>query len=312
MKVENFYYSIIHPQTKSIFKEVNSDYIIFEDDSFLPIQNGVPVLLSTNSIFNIQDVISNKITTQDNNYRNTLNFKNYVRRKILPSLSEDFQLEKRYKNLNKNLAQDSLVLILGAGDKIDYYKKLFNKSRVVCSDVHLQFKPDLILDGHEIPFKDDTFDLVLAAQVIEHTLKPWIFASEIARVSKLNGFLQIEAPQNFPYHGEPYDFFRFTFSGLRSLFPNCELVETNITEGNASIVGVTNANFIVNLFSNKYYRQIAVFCTRFLFGWLKYFDNLKLNQRTISSPKGFAMTFKKDNIERKGNDLFKEFYALKK
>jgi hypothetical protein len=49
-----------------------------------------------------------------------------------------------------------------------------------------------------------------------------------------------------------------------------------------------------------------------LFGGLKYLDKLQpsLNRRTVSMPKGYAFTFKKDIIERKQVDLLNEFYKL--
>ncbi|WP_395053488.1 class I SAM-dependent methyltransferase [Flavobacterium sp.] len=308
----NLYSTFIHPKTKASFKEVINDKIVFNDGNELSIYKNIPILLSKDSIFSSTDVIENKVTTQDSNFRNKNNFKNYIRTKIIPSLSHDFKIDKRYYNLNLLLKENSKILILGAGDKIDYYKNIFNKSTVITSDVHTQFAIDVVLDGHEIPFKDEVFDLVLAAQVIEHTLKPWVFASEIFRVTKTNGYIQIEAPQNYPYHGQPYDFFRFTFTGLRSMFSKCKLYNAVITEGNASTIAITNANFIVNASSNRYYRQIALFITRFMFGWMKYLDNLKLTQRTVSSPKGFAMTFLKDNKERNSDELFEEFYKLPK
>jgi len=37
-----------------------------------------------------------------------------------------------------------------------------------------------------------------------------------------------------------------------------------------------------------------------------------LNRRTVSMPKGYAFTFKKDGLERKSVDLLKEFYILKR
>lgn len=312
MLPNSFYSNIIHPKSKAGFKQVIDNKIVFTDDSELPIYNNIPILLSANSIFNCTDVIANKVTTQDSNFRNKNNFKNYIRTKIIPSLSFDFNIEKRYSDLNLLLKKESTILILGAGDKIEYYKNIFNNATVIASDVHIQFAIDVVLDGHEIPFKEEVFDLVLAAQVIEHTLKPWLFASEIFRVTKTGGYIQIEAPQNYPYHGQPYDFYRFTFTGLRSLFSKCSLHKATITEGNASTVAITNANFIVNASSNKYYRQMALLTTRFLFGWMKYLDNLKLTQRTVSSPKGFAMTFLKDNKERTTDELFEEFYKLPK
>ena len=139
---------------------------------------------------------------------------------------------------------------------------------------------------------------------------PWLFCKELQRVTKIGGLLQMEAPQNVPYHAEPYDFFRFTFTGMRSLFPQCEVVKSEITEGGASMVAVTLSNYIVNTTTIKVLRSIFLFLTMLFFGWIKYLDKLQstVNKRTISSPKGYAFTFRKDTVSRKSSDLLKEFY----
>jgi SAM-dependent methyltransferase len=305
---------IIHPDTHSRLVLKTDDYLLFEDNSKLRIHNGTPILFGINSIFKEEDVFNDKTTTQDRVYLDTSNIKNFIRRKILPSLCEDFNIEKRYDDLSKSLPAESRVLIIGAGEKIAYYKNKFSQSIVITSDVHNGFKPDYIFDGHFIPFVDNCFDMVLAAQVIEHTLNPWKFSQELQRVTKLGGLLQIEAPQNFPYHAEPYDFFRFTYTGMRSLFPECEVIKTEITEGNAAMVAVTISNYLINLSSNRLIRSGWLFLTRILFGWLKYLDKLQSlpNRRTVSMPKGYAFTFKKDSFLRKPLELLNEFYHLKR
>lgn len=305
---------IIHPDTHSKLRSKTDDSFLFEDGSILPVHNGTPILFSIDSIFSKEDIFASKKTTQDSAGLDTSNIKNYIRRKVLPSLCEDFDIEKRYVTLSKLLPAESKVLIIGAGEKITYYKNKFPHCEVTTSDVHNEFKPDYIFDGHFIPFADGCFDMVLASQVIEHTINPWKFCQELQRVTKIGGLLQIEAPQTFPYHAEPYDFFRFTFTGMRSLFPECEVVKTEITEGNAAMVAVTISNYLINTSSKKMVRSSWLFVTRILFGWLKYLDKLQPlpNRRTVSMPKGYAFTFKKDAIKRKPVDLLNEFYKLNK
>ena len=266
------------------------------------------------NIFSAEDIINTKTTTQSSAYLNTASTKNYIRRKLLPSLCTDFNMEKRYSQLVQLCPNNGKVLVVGAGEKIDYYKNKFKNCEVVTSDVHNQFKPDYVFDGHFIPFVNNTFDVVLAAQVIEHTINPWQFCQELQRVTKLGGLLQIEAPHNFPYHAEPYDFYRFTYTGMRSLFPECDVLKAEITEGNAAVVVITLSNYFVNLSSKKLIRSGFLFITRILFGWLKYLDKRHAvpNRRTVSMPKGYAFTFKKDDIKRSSKDLLKEFYTLKK
>ena len=305
---------IIHPDTRSRMVSHSNGYFIFEDGSKLLIHNGTPILFGVDSIFNADDIINAKKTTQDSAQLDTSNIKNFIRRKLLPSLCNDFNMEKRYDDLAKLLPAESRILIIGAGEKIAYYKSKFSKCQVITSDVHNEFKPDYIFDGHFIPFADNCFDMVLAAQVIEHTMNPWKFCQELQRVTKAGGLLQIEAPQNYPYHGEPYDFFRFTYTGMRSLFPQCEVIQSVITEGNASMVAVTISNYLINTSSKRLIRSCWLFITTILLGWLKYLDKLQpsLNRRTVSMPKGYAFTFKKDTVQRKPIELLNEFYKLKR
>jgi len=303
---------IIQPDTHSKLVSKTEQYLLFEDGSKFYIHNGTPVLFGIESIFNVDDIINQKATTQDKNLMDTSNVKNFIRRKMLPSLCYDFTIEKRYFYLSQLLSKDSKVLIIGAGEKGSYYKKIFSNCEVITSDVHDEFKPDYIFDGHYIPFEDNSFDMILAAQVIEHTINPWKFCSELQRVTKMGGILQIEAPQSYPYHAEPYDFFRFTFTGMRSLFSQCEVLKAEITEGNAAMVAVTISNYIVNTSSNRYIRIGLLFFTRITLGWLKYLDKLQpsLNRRTVSMPKGYAFTFKKDLQFRKPVELLNDFYKL--
>lgn len=305
---------IIHPDSHSKFESKTDTKIVFEDNSELLLHNGTPILFGKDSIFNVDDIINLKKTTQDSNQLDKSNLKNHIRRNILPSLCKDFDIEKRYELLSNQLKPSSRILIIGAGEKIQYYKNKFSHCLVITSDVHNEFKPDYIFDGHAIPFSDNCFDLVLAAQVIEHTINPWKFCQEMQRVTKLGGLLQIEAPQNYPYHAQPYDFFRFTYTGMRSLFPECEVIKTEITEGNAAMVAVSISTYLINTSSNKFTRRGWLVITRILLGWMKYLDKLqsKPNKRTVSMPKGYAFTFKKDQIKRKPSDLLHVFYSLEK
>lgn len=307
--------NIIHPDSHSKLIEITDHYYLFEDQSKLTVFNGTPILFGKASIFNETDIINAKATTQDKTHLDKSNLKNYIRRQLLPSLNKDFYINKRYEAIAKSLPAKSKMLVVGVGEKSEYYKKMFPNCDVVTSDVHNQFKPDYVFDGHFIPISNDCFDLVLAAQVIEHTINPWLFCTELQRVTKVGGIIQIEAPHNFPYHAEPYDFFRFTYTGMRSLFPKCEVMKSEITEGSASMVAVAISNYFVNLSSIRIIRSALLFITRFLFGWLKYLDKirgLKPNRRTVSMPVGYAFTFKKDNIKRNPKDLLNVFYSLKK
>jgi len=81
-------------------------------------------------------------------------------------------------------------------------------------------KVDLVGSADSIPLPDGTFDSVVCTQVFEHLEFPEKSAREIFRVMKLGGHLLLTVPQMNELHEEPYDFFRYTKFGLRSLFGN--------------------------------------------------------------------------------------------
>jgi len=51
--------------------------------------------------------------------------------------------------------------------------------------------------GESIPLRDDSFDLVLLFEVLEHVMKPEVVLKEISRVLKTNGILFLTVPNRF-------------------------------------------------------------------------------------------------------------------
>jgi SAM-dependent methyltransferase len=70
--------------------------------------------------------------------------------------------------------------------------------------------------------ESETYDVVISHAVLEHVNKPWLAAREIERVLKIGGVTQHNVPFSMPFHGAPHDYFRYTTSGLRSLFDGLE------------------------------------------------------------------------------------------
>lgn len=73
---------------------------------------------------------------------------------------------------------------------------------------------DVVGSVTEIPFKNESFDTILATQLIEHLPEPKQFFAGGARVLRPNGHLLVTFPLVNPVHEEPYDFFRFTEYGV--------------------------------------------------------------------------------------------------
>ena len=68
-----------------------------------------------------------------------------------------------------------------------------------------------------LPITSDTFDAVVAVNVMEHVGMPWVWVQELKRVCKPGGLIALIAPANWPYHMAPVDCWRVYPDGMQSL-----------------------------------------------------------------------------------------------
>lgn len=61
-----------------------------------------------------------------------------------------------------------------------------------------------------LPFSDESFDLIILSDVLEHIYTPHFLLREIRRILKPGGLLLGNSPFIYLLHEEPYDYFRFT------------------------------------------------------------------------------------------------------
>jgi SAM-dependent methyltransferase len=76
---------------------------------------------------------------------------------------------------------------------------------------------DIFYDGKNIPFEDETFDSILAGEVLEHVPDIHKSLSELYRVLKKDGKILITVPFVWQEHEMPFDFRRFTTNGIEQL-----------------------------------------------------------------------------------------------
>ncbi len=109
---------------------------------------------------------------------------------------------------------------------------------------------DIISDVHRTPCENESFDTVYCTQVLEHVPRPWIVAEEIRRILKSGGVCVVTAPFLQASHADPDDYFRYTISGLESLFgeSDFEILES----GSQGRLGSILVDFIRMRFFNVY------------------------------------------------------------
>ena len=57
----------------------------------------------------------------------------------------------------------------------------------------------VLCDGQQLPFRTCIFERVLSSHVIEHVNNPYRFLSEIVRVCKIGGCVDLRLPHRFSY-----------------------------------------------------------------------------------------------------------------
>jgi SAM-dependent methyltransferase len=70
---------------------------------------------------------------------------------------------------------------------------------------------------YSYPFPDNSFDVVLAGNVIEHVKEIWTWMDELARIAKPNGKVIIICPVSWVFHEAPVDCWRIYPDGMTTL-----------------------------------------------------------------------------------------------
>jgi SAM-dependent methyltransferase len=137
--------------------------------------------------------------------------------------AERWGIEQFLKESATSVKSTDRVLDAGAGG-CDY-KVHFSHSNYESTDITVGFsRPGeshtYISELHNIPIRDNTYDVIVNTQVLEHVEYPQRVINEFIRVLKPNGRLFLTTPQSWGIHMAPYHFYNFTRYGLESLFKN--------------------------------------------------------------------------------------------
>jgi len=197
--------------------------------------------------------------------------------RLLPSLTVNVSSEKNYEKFAKCLLSSSstpIVLVIG-GQILGKGMEALTANpaiELVESDVAFGPQTTLICDAHDLPFKPDFFDGVIAQAVLDDVVDPYRATDEIHRVLKAGGFVYAEVPFMQQVHGGAYDFTRFTHLGLRRLFRKFEEVASGVVPGPGTALSWSLSYFLLSFTEAKLARAMIHSFSRLLFSPLKYFD----------------------------------------
>lgn len=242
---------INHDELKLMDPIINKDGEIFEGKLVseicleYPIKNGIPNLIPKNPVQAKHD---------DQNVYKTLS-ESYVSillkiGKTPYDIAQMDALRFSIFSITKKLCNKYLsgkVLEIGAGG--NYLKEDLknNYNEWISLDYDLRSNSiDLRGDGQQLPFKEEMFNTVISVDVLEHVPNPEKFVAEIYRTIKPGGTVILSTPFFFYLHEEPYDFFRFSKYGLKTIFERngFRVVDVIPTGGVIGIFGLLISIFI--------------------------------------------------------------------
>lgn len=148
----------------------------------------------------------------------------------------------------------------------------------------------LLGDGTNLPFKDDTFDVVTSFETIEHLHNRIGFLAELRRILKENGKLLLSTPNaNYtrPVNGKPtnpFHIFEYEPDELRLELENHFVIEDFLGQTLDSSITIPPFQDAQNRLSRDFSTQAK------LFGW-RVFNKIPLNLRENLSQKIWSRPF---------------------
>jgi len=123
------------------------------------------------------------------------------------------------------------VLEIGSGDINGGLRRLiefWQPAEYIGVDIEEGPGVDLVYDAEKLMdiFSEESFDVVLSTELLEHVLNPKMVISKIKRLCKRNGIILLTTRSyGFEFHPYPYDFWRFELSDMQSIFSDCEITD---------------------------------------------------------------------------------------
>lgn len=110
------------------------------------------------------------------------------------------------------------VLDIGGknNDRRGHFRPDFEKvNQWLCLNIDVECAPDILASAEKIPLPDQSVDVFLMCEVIEHLSEPELCLSEASRILKSGGYGIITIPFLFPIHADPDDYQRWTVTRIK-------------------------------------------------------------------------------------------------
>jgi SAM-dependent methyltransferase len=169
------------------------------------------------------------------------------------------QLAKTIKiAFDKVIAQDSVVIDIGCGDK-PYYPWVADRVKAYIGvDLRAAYPVDVVAGGERLPFAGQCAEAVIASQVLEHVPEPDKVLQEMRRLLKDEGHIIVSVPCVYAYHPTPGDYWRWTPEGFQTLLERQDFTVEKIWPNGglltaASVLLLVPLNVIANKLARRWF-----------------------------------------------------------
>ena len=161
-------------------------------------------------------------------------------------------------NLKKEEIQGRKVIEVGSMDVNGSLRPLlesFKPKQYVGVDISKGRGVDIICNAEDLldKFEKDSFDVLISTELLEHVRNWKKVISNFKNIVKTAGMILITTrSRGFPYHGYPYDFWRYEIEDMESIFSDCiiEKLEKDPTSPGVFIKVRKPRNFVEKDLSN--------------------------------------------------------------
>jgi SAM-dependent methyltransferase len=224
-------------------------------------------------------------------------FKNKIKKfaklyKMLINIISPVFVDNSVNNfIDTYIDKDSLALNIGSGNS-------YISDEIYNVDIFAYDNVDIVCDIENMPFKDNSIDVILNIAVLEHVPNPQKVINEIYRILKPNGIIYTAFPFMQGFHASPYDFTRVTEEGIKVLHKNFESIAVKPFGGPTSGMLWIVQEWIAIVFSfgsKKLHTiiYIIIMCLTFPIKYLDYFLIKSPMAKNITS--GFIFIGKKND-----------------
>ncbi|MGR3292437.1 MAG: methyltransferase domain-containing protein [Candidatus Scalindua sp.] len=105
-------------------------------------------------------------------------------------------------------------------------------------------QPDYLCSAEALPLEDNSVDVFLMCEVLEHLENPELVLDEAFRILRPGGYGLLTMPFLYPIHADPFDFQRWTDTKLRTVLKNIGFEVTQLSPMGGTLAVVFDLAYV--------------------------------------------------------------------